>query len=76
MHRGQTGAAYGSRSGTSEVTGDRARTQCAVALLVDTSFSMAMDGRWLPMKRTSLALHQLVSSRFRGDRLQLIGFGR
>ena len=62
--------------GDVEVTETEARTQCAVALLVDTSFSMAMDGRWLPMKRTSLALHQLVSSRFRGDRLQLIGFGR
>jgi uncharacterized protein with von Willebrand factor type A (vWA) domain len=45
-------------------------------LLVDTSFSMAMDGRWVPMKRTALALHQLITSRFRGDHLQLIGFGR
>ena len=47
-----------------------------MALLVDTSFSMAMDGRWVPMKRTALALHQLVSTRFRGDHLELIGFGR
>ena len=53
-----------------------ARTQAAVALLVDTSFSMAMDGRWVPMKRTALALHTLIRSRFRGDALQLIGFGR
>lgn len=52
------------------------RTQAAVALLVDTSFSMAVEGRWVPMKRTALALHQLVTTRFRGDRLQLIGFGR
>jgi uncharacterized protein with von Willebrand factor type A (vWA) domain len=37
---------------------------------------MAMDGRWLPMKRTALALHQLISTRFRGDHLQLIAFGR
>ncbi|MCX6396411.1 MAG: VWA domain-containing protein [Propionibacteriales bacterium] len=59
-----------------EVHETEARTQAAVALLVDTSFSMAMDGRWVPMKRTALALHQLVSSRFRGDHLQLIGFGR
>lgn len=59
-----------------EVTETEARTQAAVALLVDTSFSMAMDGRWVPMKRTALALHQLVSSRFRGDDLQLIAFGR
>ena len=37
---------------------------------------MAMDGRWVPMKRTALALHTLIRSRFRGDALQLIGFGR
>ena len=59
-----------------EVQETEARTQAAVALLVDTSFSMAMDGRWVPMKRTALALHQLIRSRFRGDDLQLISFGR
>jgi uncharacterized protein with von Willebrand factor type A (vWA) domain len=59
-----------------EVIETEARTQAAVALLVDTSFSMAMDGRWVPMKRTALALHQLVRSRFRGDDIQLIAFGR
>jgi uncharacterized protein with von Willebrand factor type A (vWA) domain len=59
-----------------EVVETEARTQAAVALLVDTSFSMAMDGRWVPMKRTALALHTLIRSRFRGDHLQLIGFGR
>ncbi|GGF41321.1 hypothetical protein GCM10011519_13860 [Marmoricola endophyticus] len=59
-----------------EVLETEARTQAAVALLVDTSFSMAMDGRWVPMKRTALALHHLIGSRFRGDALQLIGFGR
>ncbi len=59
-----------------EIQETEARTQAAVVLLVDTSFSMAMDGRWVPMKRTALALHQLISTRFRGDHLQLIGFGR
>ena len=59
-----------------EVVETEARTQAAVALLVDTSFSMAMDGRWVPMKRTALALHQLIRSRFRGDHLELVGFGR
>jgi uncharacterized protein with von Willebrand factor type A (vWA) domain len=62
--------------GDIEVTETEARTRSAVALLVDTSFSMAMDGRWVPMKRTALALHHLVSSRFRGDHLSLIAFGR
>jgi uncharacterized protein with von Willebrand factor type A (vWA) domain len=59
-----------------EVQETEARTQAAVALLVDTSFSMVMDGRWVPMKRTALALHTLIKSRFRGDDLQLIAFGR
>ena len=59
-----------------EVSETEARTQAAVGLLVDTSFSMAMDGRWVPMKRTALALHQLIRTRFRGDHLQLIAFGR
>ena len=59
-----------------EVQETEARTQAAVALLVDTSFSMAAEGRWVPMKRTALALHHLVSTRFRGDRLQLVNFGR
>lgn len=59
-----------------EVAETEARTQAAVVLLVDTSYSMALDGRWVPMKRTALALHHLVSTRFRGDHLQLIGFGR
>ena len=62
--------------GDVEVQETEARTQACVALLVDTSFSMAMDGRWVPMKRTALALHTLITSRFRGDDLQLIAFGR
>src|SRR5699024_7181568 len=59
-----------------EVVETEARTRSAVALLVDTSFSMVMDGRWVPMKRTALALHHLISTRFRGDDLELISFGR
>lgn len=59
-----------------EVQETEARTQACVALLVDTSFSMAMEGRWVPMKRTALALHTLISTRFRDDDLQLITFGR
>jgi uncharacterized protein with von Willebrand factor type A (vWA) domain len=62
--------------GDVEVQETEDRTQACVALLVDTSFSMVMDGRWVPMKRTALALHTLITSRFRGDDLQLIAFGR
>jgi uncharacterized protein with von Willebrand factor type A (vWA) domain len=64
------------RMGDIEVTETEARSRATVALLVDTSFSMAIDGRWVPMKRTALALHHLIATRFRGDHLQLIGFGR
>ncbi|WP_156409249.1 vWA domain-containing protein [Mycobacterium sp. Root265] len=59
-----------------EISETETRTQSAVALLVDTSFSMVMENRWLPMKRTALALNHLVSTRFRSDDLEIIAFGR
>jgi len=59
-----------------EVVETELRSRAAVALCVDTSWSMVSEGRWLPMKRTALALHQLISTRFRNDALQLITFGR
>jgi uncharacterized protein with von Willebrand factor type A (vWA) domain len=73
---GATGPRVHIEIGDVEVQETEARTQACVALLVDTSFSMVMEDRWVPMKRTALALHTLVSTRFRGDELQLIGFGR
>jgi uncharacterized protein with von Willebrand factor type A (vWA) domain len=59
-----------------EIVETEQRTRAAVALCVDTSWSMVQDGRWVPMKRTALALHQLISTRFRGDALKLVTFGR
>lgn len=59
-----------------EVSETETRTQAAIALLVDTSFSMVMENRWLPMKRTALALNHLVGTRFRSDALEIIAFGR
>ncbi|GGS33745.1 vWA domain-containing protein [Actinokineospora fastidiosa] len=59
-----------------EVVETEQRSRAAVALCVDTSWSMVQDNRWVPMKRTALALHHLVRTRFRGDDLQLITFGR
>jgi uncharacterized protein with von Willebrand factor type A (vWA) domain len=73
---GRDGAAVRLTIDDVEVQETEARTQAVVALLVDTSFSMAMEDRWVPMKRTALALHTLISTRFRGDDLQLIAFGR
>ncbi len=62
--------------GDVEVTDTEARPQAAVVLLVDTSFSMVMEGRWTPMKRTALALSHLIATRFRSDELHVIEFGR
>ena len=76
VRNGGSGGPVRIEVGDVEVQETEARTRACVALLVDTSFSMAMEGRWAPMKRTTLALHTLVTSRFRGDDLQLIGFGR
>ncbi|MGQ0773517.1 MAG: vWA domain-containing protein [Pseudonocardiales bacterium] len=59
-----------------EVTDTEQRARAAVALCVDTSWSMVQDGHWVPMKRTALALHHLIQTRFRTDALELITFGR
>jgi uncharacterized protein with von Willebrand factor type A (vWA) domain len=59
-----------------EIVETEQRARAAVALCVDTSWSMVQDGRWVPMKRTALALHQLITTRFRTDALRLITFGR
>lgn len=59
-----------------EVAETEQRNRAAVALCVDVSFSMVQDGRWVPMKRTALALRHLISTRFRSDALEIITFGR
>lgn len=59
-----------------EVTETEQRSRAAVVLCVDTSWSMVQEGRWMPMKRTALALHHLVATRYRSDALQLVTFGR
>ncbi|MEO3937759.1 hypothetical protein V3N99_13525 [Dermatophilaceae bacterium Soc4.6] len=52
------------------------RSGAAVALCVDLSFSMIQEDRWGPMKQTALALAHLISTRYRQDALQIIGFNR
>jgi uncharacterized protein with von Willebrand factor type A (vWA) domain len=59
-----------------EIAETEQRARAAVALCVDTSWSMVQDNRWVPMKRTALALHHLITTRFRTDALRLITFGR
>jgi uncharacterized protein with von Willebrand factor type A (vWA) domain len=57
-----------------EVAETERRATAAVALCVDLSFSMVMEGRWGPMKQTALALSHLVATRYPQDALQIIGF--
>lgn len=59
-----------------EVIETEQRTRAAVALCADTSWSMVAEDRWVPMKRTALALHQLIGTRYRSDALELVTFGR
>ncbi|HLR83783.1 MAG TPA: hypothetical protein VK059_02475 [Nocardioidaceae bacterium] len=59
-----------------EVAETERRTQAAVALCVDLSFSMVQEGRWAPMKQTAVALAHLIDTRFRTDALEVIGFSR
>ncbi|HEX5996986.1 MAG TPA: VWA domain-containing protein, partial [Jiangellales bacterium] len=58
-----------------EVSETERRASAAVALLVDTSYSMYRQQRWGPMKQTALALSHLVATRYPQDALQIIGFG-
>jgi uncharacterized protein with von Willebrand factor type A (vWA) domain len=57
-----------------EVAETERRATAAVALCVDLSFSMVMEGRWGPMKQTALALSHLVATKYPQDALQIIGF--
>jgi uncharacterized protein with von Willebrand factor type A (vWA) domain len=73
---GDPSSGPGLQVGDIAVVETEARTSAAVALLVDLSYSMVAEGRWGPMKQTALALQHLVSTRFRQDRLEMIGFDR
>jgi uncharacterized protein with von Willebrand factor type A (vWA) domain len=50
------------------------RSQAAVSLLVDLSYSMALRGTWAAAKQTALALHALLRSRYPQDAVQVVGF--
>jgi uncharacterized protein with von Willebrand factor type A (vWA) domain len=57
-----------------EVVETERRSSAAVALLVDLSYSMEVNGTWGTAKSTALALHSLVTTRFPQDAVELIGF--
>jgi uncharacterized protein with von Willebrand factor type A (vWA) domain len=57
-----------------EVVETERRSSAAVALLVDLSYSMEVNGTWGAAKQTALALHALVRTRFPQDAIEVIGF--
>ncbi|TQS46523.1 vWA domain-containing protein [Cryptosporangium phraense] len=59
-----------------EVVETERRSRAAVALLVDLSYSMELNGTWGSAKSTALALHHLVTTRYPQDSIELIGFSQ
>lgn len=57
-----------------EVEEQEVRPRTATALLLDLSFSMPLQGHFIPAKRMALALHALIEGKHRQDSLHLIGF--
>ena len=64
----------GLRADDLEVVEQEVRPRTATALLLDLSFSMPLQGHFVPAKRMALALHALIEGRYREDSLHLIGF--
>jgi len=57
-----------------EVKETESRPRTSTALLLDLSFSMPLNGHWVPAKKTALALHALIEGKYPDDTLHLIGF--
>jgi uncharacterized protein with von Willebrand factor type A (vWA) domain len=57
-----------------EVVEQEVRPATATALLLDLSFSMPLQGHFVPAKRMALALHALIEGKHRADSLYLVGF--
>ncbi len=57
-----------------EVVETERRSAAAVCLLVDTSWSMVLNGTWGEAKQTALALHTLVTTMFPADAVQVVAF--
>ncbi|RLA41757.1 MAG: VWA domain-containing protein, partial [Gammaproteobacteria bacterium] len=57
-----------------EVHRHELNTKTSTVLLLDLSLSMALRDAFLPAKKVALALHNLITSRFPRDTLEIIGF--
>ncbi|HEX2041361.1 MAG TPA: hypothetical protein VHF24_01880 [Acidimicrobiales bacterium] len=60
--------------GDFEVERTEALTRASTVLLLDLSLSMPMRDNFLAAKKTAVALHSLISSRFPTDYLGIVGF--
>jgi uncharacterized protein with von Willebrand factor type A (vWA) domain len=74
LRQGPTGGPVRLQVQDVEVVETERRSSAAVALLVDLSYSMEVNGTWGTAKQTALALHSLVTTRFPQDAVELIGF--
>lgn len=57
-----------------EIAHTEALTQASTVLMVDLSLSMPMRDNFLAAKKVAMALHALISTRFRRDFLGIVGF--
>jgi uncharacterized protein with von Willebrand factor type A (vWA) domain len=57
-----------------EVHRHELNTKTSTVLLLDLSLSMALRDAFIPAKKVALALHNLITSRFPRDTLEIIGF--
>jgi uncharacterized protein with von Willebrand factor type A (vWA) domain len=71
---GRTEEPFRLRPDDLEVVEQEVRPATATALLLDLSFSMPLQGHFVPAKRMALALHALIEGKHRADSLYLVGF--
>ena len=76
VRRGGPGARVKLTVDDFEVVETERRSRAAIALLVDLSYSMELNGTWGAAKSTALALHHLVTTRYPQDSIELIGFSQ
>jgi len=69
-----TGTPVALDPGDFEVERTEALTRASTVLLVDLSLSMPMRDNFMAAKKVAMALHSLISTRYPGDYLGIVGF--
>ena len=72
--RSGTGTPVTLEPGDFEVERTEALTRASTVLLVDLSLSMPMRDNFMAAKKVAMALHSLISTRYPGDYLGIVGF--